>query len=67
MNLEGSRRLLLGYNPTYGPDVTLWHVAAPFSLVFKGGGLGMRVSSQPMPNTDDFHTAHNHARKNASY
>jgi len=35
-----------GRDPTYGPDVKLWHGAAPFSLVFKGEGLGMRVSNQ---------------------
>ena len=31
-------------DPTYSPDVKLWHGAAPFSLVFKGEGLGMRVA-----------------------
>jgi len=39
MNLDGRSRLLLGYNPTYGPDVKLWHGAAPFAL-FKGRRVG---------------------------
>jgi len=37
MNLDASRRLLLGYNPTYGPDVKLWHGAAPFALLREKG------------------------------
>jgi len=32
--IDASIRLLLGYNPTYGPDVTLWHGAVPFALLW---------------------------------
>jgi len=42
-----------GRDPTYGPDVKLWHGAAPFSLVFKGEGLGMRVSNRMAQSLDN--------------